>query len=124
MAKSKGKQLNLAEELRDILDEYSKEFYANKEQALDTAADFLVGELEKASPIDTGKLKKGWLLTDKYINVRYVGNSVGGSKNKYGYEIPLVNLLEFGSKGKPFVRKTFDANKNKIIEIIKGGLQK
>ena len=40
--KSGTHQLNLYDELKDILDEYSEELYANKEEALDAAADFLV----------------------------------------------------------------------------------
>lgn len=125
--KSGRHQLNLYDELKDILDEYSEELYANKEEALDTAADFLIQQLEIASPVgtqtETKHLKDSWLRTDKYTGVRYIGNSKTGSKNKYGYGIPLTNLLEFGSKGHPFIRETFDRNKEKIINIIKGGLE-
>ena len=125
--KSGRHQLNLYDELKDILDEYSEELYANKEEALDAAADFLVQQLEIESPVGTkteGKhLKDSWLRTDKYTGVRYIGNSKTGSKNEYGYGIPLTNLLEFGSKGHPFIRQTFDRNKEKIINIIKGGLE-
>lgn len=121
--KSGRHQLNLYDELKDILDEYSEELYANKEEALDAAADFLVDQLEANSPVRTGKLKESWLRTDKYTGVRYVGNSSVGSNNKYGYGIPLTNLLEFGSKGHPFIRQTFDRNKERIINIIKGGLE-
>ena len=121
--KSGKHQLNLYDELKDILDEYSEELYANKEEALDAAADFLVDQLEANSPVRTGKLKESWLRTDKYTGVRYVSNSSTGSKNEYGYGIPLTNLLEFGSKGRPFIRKTFEQNKERIIDIIKGGLE-
>ena len=121
--KSGKHQLNLYDELKDILDEYSEELYANKEEALDAAADFLVSQLEAESPVRTGKLKESWLRTDKYTGVRYVGNSSVGSNNEYGYGIPLTNLLEFGSKGHPFIRKTFEQNKERIIDIIKGGLE-
>ena len=121
--KSGRHQLNLYDELKDILDEYSEELYANKEEALDAAADFLVDQLEANSPVRTGKLKESWLRTDKYTGVRYVGNSSVGSNNKQGYGIPLTNLLEFGKKGHPFIRKTFEQNKERIIDIIKGGLE-
>lgn len=121
--KSGRHQLNLAEELKDILNEYSQELYESKEQALDAASDFLMEKLEQRSPVDTGTFKSSWLRTHKYKNVRYIGNSAVGSKNQYGYDIPLSNLLEFGSKGKPFIRKTFDENKEQIIQIIKGGLE-
>ena len=61
--------------------------------------------------------------TDKYKGVRYIGSSAVGSKNQYGYDIPLTNLLEFSSKGKPFIRRTFEENKDKLIEIIKGEIE-
>lgn len=121
--KSGRHQLNLAEELKEILNQYSNEVFEAKERGLDKAADYFVQRLEEASPVRTGELKKNWLRTDKYKGVRYVGNSTIGSKNKYGYGIPLTNLLEFGSKGKPFIRKTFEENKDKLIEIIKGEIE-
>lgn len=110
----------MAEELKDILNEYSKELYASKEEALDKASDYMMEKLEQNSPVDTGTFKKSWTRTTKYKNVRYIGNSAVGGKNKYGYNIPLSNLIEFSSKGKPFIRRTFEENKEKIIEIIKG----
>ena len=121
--KSGRHQLNLAEELKDILNEYSKELYESKEQALDKASDYLMERLENQSPVDTGKFKDSWLRTTKYKNVRYIGNSAVGGKNAYGYNIPLSNLLEFSSKGRPFIRRTFDENKEQIIRIIKGELE-
>ena len=121
--KSGRHQLNLAEELKEILNQYSNEVFEAKERGLDKAADYFVQRLEDASPVRTGELKKNWLRTDKYKGVRYVGNSTIGSKNKCGYGIPLTNLLEFGSKGKPFIRRTFEENKDKLIEIIKGEIE-
>lgn len=121
--KSGRHQLNLAEELKEILNQYSNEVFEAKERGLDKASDYFVERLEDASPVRTGKLKESWLRTDKYKGVRYVGNSAVGSKNKQGYDIPLTNLLEFGSKGKPFIRKTFEENKDKLIKIIKGEIE-
>lgn len=120
--KSGRHQLNLAEELKDILNQYSQELYENKEQALNKASEFLQDKLEQASPVNTGTFKKSWVTTTKYKGVRYIGNSAVGSTNKYGYGIPLSNLIEFSSKGKPFIRKTFEENKDKIIDIIIGGI--
>ena len=122
--KSGRHQLNLAEELKSVLDEFSNEFVTQKEIALDKASDYFVGELEKASPVKTGKLKGSWKRTDKYKGVRYVGNTAVGGKNKYGQNIPLTNLIEFSSKGKPFIRATFEKNKNEIINIIVNELNK
>lgn len=121
--KSGRHQLNLAEELKDILNEYSRELYENKEQALDKASDYMMEKLEQNSPVDTGTFKNSWTRTTKYKGVRYIGNSAVGSTNQYGYGIPLSNLIEFSSKGKPFIRITFDENKEQIIKIIKGELE-
>ena len=121
--KSGRHQLNMAEELKDILNEYSKELYASKEEALDKASDFMMEKLEQNSPVDTGKFKDSWTRTYKYKGVRYIGNTDVGGKNQYGYDIPLSNLIEFSSKGKPFIRRTFDENREEIIRIIKGELE-
>lgn len=123
--KSGRHQLNLAEELKSVLNEYSNELMAQKEVALDKAADFLVDKLEENSPVgETGEFKKSWTRTEKYKGVRYVGNTDVGGKNEYGYDIPLANLIEFSKNGKPFIRKTFESNKDKIIDIIVNGLNK
>lgn len=117
--KSGRHQLNLAEELKSVLDEYSNELMAQKEVALDKAADFLVDKLEENSPEgETGEFKKSWTRTEKYKGVRYVGNTDVGGKNEYGQNIPLANLIEFSKNGKPFIRATFEQNKDKIIDII------
>lgn len=113
------KQFNLYEELKPILEEYSQEVWELKEQALDKASDYMVEKLEDASPVKTGELKKNWVRTDKYKNARYIGNTTAAGKNEYGYDIPLTNILEFSSKGNPFIRKTFEANKEAIIKIVK-----
>lgn len=116
--KSGRHQLNLAEELKDILYDYSQELFESKEHALDVASDFLLKKLEQQSPVDTGEFKKSWLRTDKYKGVRYIGNSKTNEKN-----IPLSNLIEFSKKGKPFIRRTFDENREEIIKIIKGEIE-
>ena len=123
--KSGRHQLNLAEELKDVLNEYSNEVMAQKEVALDKAADFLVDKLEENSPVgETGEFKKSWKRTEKYKGVRYVGNTDVGGKNEYGQNIPLANLIEFSKNGKPFIRATFEQNKDKIIDIIVDELNK
>lgn len=119
MTRSKGYQINLAKEFKEILKEYSDDIFEAKEKGLDKAADYLLDKLKIASPVRTGNLQKSWFRTEKYKGVRYIGNSAVGSSNPQGYGIPLVNLLEFGSKGKPFVRRTFEENKDELIKIIK-----
>ena len=123
--KSGRHQLNLAEELKGVLSEYSNDLMAQKEIALNKASDFLVDKLEENSPVgETGKFKKSWTRTEKYKGVRYVGNTDVGGKNEYGQNIPLANLIEFSKNGKPFIRATFEQNKDKIIDIIVDGLNK
>lgn len=121
--KSGMHQLNLYDELKDILNEYSEELFQSKEEALDKASDFLMEKLIENSPVDTGEFKKSWVRTDKYKGVRYVGNTAVGGKNQYDYNIPLSNLIEFSVKGKPFIRRTFEENKEQIIKIIKGEIE-
>ena len=116
--KSGRHQLNLYEELKDILDEYTNELNEKKEIALDKASDFFVERLEEVSPVDTGEFKKSWVRTTKYKSVRYVGNT----KTAKNSQIPLSNLIEFSSKGKPFIRKTFEKHREEIVNIIKGEL--
>ena len=122
--KSGRHQLNLAEELKDVLNEYSNELTAQKEIALDKASDYFVEKLEQASPVDTGEFKKSWKRTDKYKGVRYVCNTEKKKKNKQGGNIPLSNIIEFSKNGKPFIRATFEQNKDKIIDIIVDDLNK
>lgn len=123
--KSGRHQLNLADELKGILNEYSNDLIEQKEVALDKAADFLVDKLEKNSPVgETGEFKKSWTRTEKYKGVRYVGNTDVGGKNEYGQNIPLANLIEFSKNGKPFIRATFEQNKDEIIDIIVDELNK
>ena len=120
--KSGRHQINIFEELKEALHNYGEDIRRVSDSGLNKAGDMLVEKFSAASPdsgiAHEGKLKDSWTYDPKYHGVRYVGNTATGSKNKYGYDIPLVNLLEFGSKGKPFMRKTFDENKDEIIKII------
>ena len=120
--KSGRHQINIFEELKDALHNYGEDIRRVSDSGLNKAADMLVEKFSAASPdsgiAHEGKLKESWTYDPKYHGVRYIGNTARGSKNEYGYDIPLVNLLEFGSKGKPFMRKTFDENEDEIIKII------
>ena len=122
--KSGRHQIDIFGELKQALDEYGQDIRYASENGLNEAADMLVDKFSAASPdsgiAHEGKLKESWTYDPKYHGVRYIGSTATGSKNKYGNDIPLVNLLEFGSKGKPFMRKTFDENKDEIIKIIVG----
>ena len=115
---AKVRTFDISEEIKKIIDEQAAGIMANTERALDKAAEFMQQKLEEAMPVDTGETTKSWLTKDQYTGVRYIKNTRLNKKN-----IPVVNLLEFSAKGKPFVRKTFNANKNKVIEIIKKEIQ-
>lgn len=104
--------------LSSILDDIQEEVYESVDRGLDKASEYLKGKLEDATPIDSGITKGKWETDLRYTNVRYINNV---QCNENG--IPIVNLLEFGSKGKPFVRKTVAENQNEIINIIKGEIK-
>ena len=83
-----------------------------RERGLDKAADFMKTQFELATPTDTGKTQKSWVVQGKYKSVRYINNTRLNDKN-----IPVINFLEFGRKGKPFVRKTYDSNIKQAEQI-------
>lgn len=118
--KSGRHQLNLYEELKPILDSISQELFEAKERGLDKAADYFISKLEQATPKgETGETARSWERTTKYKSVRYISNT-RLNKNR----IPVVNLLEFSKKGKPFVRKTFEAEKTNIVNKILNEVKK
>ena len=115
---ARTRAFNITEELNKIITQEVGQINAACERGLDKAAEFMRRKLEEATPVDTGRTQKSWITIDQYTGVRYIKNT---QTNKKG--IPIVNLLEFGAKGKPFVRRTFEANKDKVIEIIKGEIE-
>lgn len=82
-------------------------------EALNEASDLVKSRLESATPIQTGRTRADWINVNKYNLVKYVFNE---SVNEKG--IPIVNLLEFGSKGNPFAIATFRACFSEIEETI------
>ena len=92
--------------------------YAQIDRGLDKAAKYAAQKLEEATPEDTGITRGKWKIDFKYKNVRYINNTRLNEKG-----VPVVNLLEFGSKGKPFVRKIVETEQNNVINIIKGELK-
>lgn len=127
--KPKGSLKPTLHELSTAIDEaigkISEEVYAAVDRGLDKAARHMEQALEAATPVETGEVKRSWKVDFKYRNVRYINNTATrpktpGEKITSGDgEIPIVNLLEFGKKGHPFVRKTVQAEQAKAIEIIK-----
>lgn len=128
---------DFSEELGEMIKEIKADTYEAIDRGLDKAMNYLTDKLVEAtpqSPESTGLTKESWIKTDKYKNVRYINNNrlTGSRKVKnpnaktasMGQDgIPVVNLLEFGSKGKPFVRKTVEREKEKIFQIIKGEIE-
>lgn len=115
----------LSTAIDEAIGEISEEVYAAVDRGLDKAARYMEQALEAATPVETGEVKRSWKVDFKYRNVRYINNTAtrpktpGDSITSGDGNIPIVNLLEFGKKGKPFVRRTVQAEQAKVIEIIK-----
>jgi hypothetical protein len=116
---------SLEEQFAEILKEYDQELKEDIEKALTKASRIMVRSLAAASPMgdDSPHFRNQWGLKTKYTGVRYIGNSKSvPSKNG---DIPLINLLEYGPYAKPFVARTFEANKetvfNTFVQTLKGG---
>ena len=107
--------LNLDKELK----KFTTETLANREKALDEASDYLMEQLKNNTPVLTGKTRDSWERSSKYKGVRYINNTAVNKK-----DIPIINLLEFSSKGHPFARKTFDASLSQIQKIFENNLEK
>ena len=99
-------------ELSKGLNELSKSVTERREIALDKASEFMLAQFENATPVETGRTKSSWVVQKKYKGVRYINNTALTQKN-----IPIINLLEFGRKGKPFVRKIYDAKIKQAEQI-------
>ena len=108
----------LSQAIEEAIGDVTEEVYAAVDAGLDEAARHMEQALEDATPVDTGETKNSWEVDFKYRNVRYINNT---SVNEQG--IPIVNLLEFGRKGKPFVRRVVQAEEDNIINIIKGEIE-
>lgn len=122
MAKKRGAANIAISELSDAIDEaigeIAEELYEEVDRGLDKAARHMERALQQATPVDTGETRETWETDFKYKNVRYINNT---HVNENG--IPVVNLLEYGKKGHPFIRKTVQNEQEKIIEIIKGEIE-
>lgn len=115
----------LSTAIDEAIGEVTDEVRAAVDRGLDRAALHMKQALESATPIDDGETRRSWKVDFKYRNVRYINNTAtrpkkpgDGITNGTG-EIPIVDLLEFSKKGKPFVRRTVQAEQAKVIEIIK-----
>ena len=123
--KSGRHQLSLYDELHDFLEQVDENVWRSKEEALDKAAEYFLTQIEQASPVgmretqNSGKVKESWERNQKeYSNVRYIYNTATTPQG-----IPVANLVEFSKNGKPFIRPCFEKNKEKIVNIIIGGIK-
>lgn len=123
--KSKAERQSLKPTLRslssavsELLDEVVAETYEAVDRGLDKAGMYLAKKLEDTTPVDSGETRGKWVVDLRYRNVRYINNT---SLNEN--RIPVVNLLEFGSRGKPFIRKTVAENQEEVLNIIKGEIE-
>ena len=119
MANKKVLEINIFDEIQKAMKDINKEVLVATNKAVQESAEYVTDELIKATPVKTGELKKSWVRTTKYNNVAYIQNTKLNKKN-----IPVLNLLEFGKKGKPFVRKTFKNAVPRIEQIFNKYLEK
>lgn len=105
----------LREQFQSIIDEYQRGLRPGIEDALTESASLMKEKLVAASPYDAESdslphYRDCWQQENKYRGVRYVGNTKTVHDN-----IPLSNLIEYGTKGHPFIARTFDANSDEIF---------
>lgn len=99
----------LRNELSDIMQKVSEQ----GNEALNEASEIVTRNMINATPKDTGQTANSWVNITKYNMVKYIFNN---NVSKAG--IPVVNLLEFGSKGRPFAIRTFEQSFSDIESII------
>lgn len=119
---------NLYKAIDEVLQNITSDLYESVDRGLDKAARYMEQRLVEETPEgETGKTRGSWKINFKYKNVRYINNSStrpGNPDNDgEGSEVPIVNVLEFGSKGKPFFRRTVQAEHQHVIDIIKGEIE-
>lgn len=116
---------NLEMAIAEILEEYGDTIFQATEDGLDKAGEEAKTALAAATPKRRPKLSKMWKVEGKgkYKLRRYIGNTlqVDGKSGK----IALMNILEYSTtRGKPFVKETFEKNASKIARIIVDEIKK
>ena len=115
MARKSGPLINLRKDLSNLMEQVNQ--LGN--EALDDASNMLKNRLEQNTPVNTGRTKENWVNENKYNLVKYLWNDEISPSG-----IPVVNLLEFSSKGKPFAIKTFRDCMDEISEKIVNNMNK
>jgi hypothetical protein len=113
--------LSLAKQFKNIISDYQKEVSEKVESALDDASKYMEDQLAAQSPRNSGGFSQSWDRKMQYKRVRYIGNTkVTDRPKKFSHQkggIPLSSLLEYGIKGRPFIKRTFNAHLNKTYQI-------
>lgn len=115
MAKKSGPLVKLRAELNNVMMEVQK--LGN--DALNEASDMVKNRLIVNTPVRTGVTRDSWVNQNQYNLVKYIFNT-----NLSESRIPVVNLLEFGSKGSPFAIQTFRESFSEIEDKIIASLNK
>jgi hypothetical protein len=110
--------------ISEILKEYGDVVFNATDEALGAGEKVLINNLKAASPKKTGNYKKNWKgKGKKYKLRRFVGNTT--TVLSKGKEVPLTNILEYSTtKGKPFVKKTYESSVNEIARAIVNEIKK
>lgn len=114
-------RISLEKQWADLIREYREQSFNAVENALDEVSLEVQRIMEQASPVGLGPVhfRDSWDRKMQYKGVRYVGNTklVSGS-------IPLSNILEYSRRGRPFIRRTWEANKELMYQKFKKALER
>ena len=119
-------QINLEDQFAQIIRDYRDKQFESIQKSLDVAADWMVTKLESASPIGNSSIhfRDQWEVKRKYPNVRYIGNAKMTKESPNFRSVPLSNILEHGRKGRPFIKRTYNANKAELFSRFKNELER
>lgn len=104
-------------EMRKVMNQLTdKTFKATQAALKDTGRETSkIMTANTVSMAGSGQFQRSWTQKD-YKNAVYVYNSRGTKGTNKG--IPISNLAEYSARGpKPFVERTFNANKSRIFSF-------
>ena len=112
--------------LKKFMSEVGEKSFNYINVGLDEAEELMLERVRAATPEgETGELAKSWVgTTRKYKGVRYITNTAEKMDKKTGRKHRYINYVEFGVKGKPFVRKAYRATENDLRNVIVKNLEK
>lgn len=114
---------NFAKSIEKILDDYTKDMSEAVESGLDQSQDYLIQELQAASPSKTGDYKSHWKPGTSGKGYRRVVNDKKVPWN--GKMQALAGILEYSTKhAKPHIEATRRKARPKIMKILKDSFKK